>query len=741
MFLDFTQSNLILLTKTGHSQRVTAPVQTFVMLFSSHHFVGTSESTTPFAGSLLLKLVCLFAFSVVISDIALSPATCFAQGPENTLVVVNADSPDSLAVANCYINQRDIPATNVVYLEKIPRATTSRQSTSSSKFENKILRPIFDAMSQRGIENQIECITYSASFPTRINIKSQIDTHLEQTGKRSSKLLHAPWASITSITYFHRNAFGERPDFFDLKANNFANPQKMKVLANPFSKKDSSHFTAATEAVQAGNIDSAIRTLTKLAKTHPDQLSVIYSLARCHALKGNQKKALAGLQRVKEIGFASKSLLTSDEAFSELKNTPSFREIIDSMEDLPDGSSPSRSFSAGKFWAKNGWANGDAQQGERYILSSVLAIVEKNASTLEESLATLRSSAAVDGTNPNGDVYFADHKDVRSRVRKRQFESTKKELESLDRTAIIGSSITPLGNSNIVGATLDSSKIDWQKSGSRLVPGAICDNLTSYGGLWGKSFQTQLSEYLDAGAAGASGTICEPYAVAAKFPSARWHAHYARGCTLAESFFQSVAGPSQLLLGGDPLCCPFGKFPDFKITGIQDGGTVTRDFILKFPQQTKSPAIKHFEIFYDGVFLTTVVNTNKIKIATDATSDGFHEIRIVGVADSPIANRRSKKIGFVLQRNGHSISLNIGNPKGRLGTSLQAKVVSSVGNKIKIQQNSRTITTITNVASGNVFSIPTSSLGLGKTTLQAIATLPNGATVKSQPVSVSLVAP
>ena len=740
MFLDFTQSNLILLTKTGHSQRVTAPVQTFVMLFSSHHFVSTSESTTPFAGSLLLKLVCLFAFSVVISDIALSPATCFAQGPENTLVVVNADSPDSLAVANCYINQRDIPATNVVYLEKIPRATTSRQSTSSSKFENKILRPIFDAMSQRGIENQIECITYSASFPTRINIKSQIDTHLTQTGKKSSKVLHASWASITSLTYFHRNAFGERPDFFNMDANNFANPRKMKILANPFSGRDSSRFTAATKAIQTGDISSAIRALTKLAKTHPDQLSVIYSLARCYALKGDHKKAIASLQRAKEIGFASKSLLTSDAAFSKLKNTPSFQKITDSMEDLPDGDSPSRTFSADKFWAKNGWANGDAQQGERYILSSVLAIVEKNASTLEESLATLRSSAAVDGTNPNGDVYFADHKDVRSRVRKRQFESTKKELESLDRTASIGSSLTPLDNPNIIGATLGSSKINWQKSGSRFVSGAICDNLTSYGGLWGNS-QTQLSEHLDAGAAGASGTVCEPYAVAAKFPSARWHAHYARGCTLAESFFQSVAGPSQLLLGGDPLCCPFGKFPDFKITGIQDGGTVTRDFILKFPQQTKSPAIKHFEIFYDGVFLTTVVNTNKIKIATDATSDGFHEIRIVGVADSPIANRRSKKIGFVLQRNGHSISLNIGNPKGRLGTSLQAKVVSSVGNKIKIQQNSRTITTITNVASGNVFSIPTSSLGLGKTTLQAIATLPNGATVKSQPVSVSLVAP
>ena len=657
-----------------------------------------------------------------------------AQGPENTLVIVNADSPDSLAVANQYVELRSIPRTNVVYIHNVPRYGSSPQTTSAELLKEKVLDPAFKAMRDRGIEKQIECIAYSADFPTRIAIQTQIDTHLEQTGKKASKVVHERWASITSVTYFYHNVFSEKPDFFNLDANNFANPRQMKVLGNPFVGEDALRFSTALKAIEKGDLNASIDLLTKLDKVHPEQLSVGYALARCFALQGENDKAINTLNRIKEMGFASKSLLGSDRAFSTIKGSRPFLEITRSMEDLSDGTSPSRSFSANKYWASNGWPNGNADQGERYILSSVLAIIKPKASTLKDSLTVLRSSAEADGTHPKGNVYFADHKDVRSRARKRQFEAAKQELKSLGRTAIIGSSLTPLGDPKIIGATLGSSKIAWQKSGSRFVPGAICDNLTSYGGLWGKN-QTRLTEYLDAGAAGASGTVCEPYAVAAKFPSARWHAHYARGCTLAESFYQSVNGPSQLLLGGDPLCCPFGKFPDFKITGIRDGDTVTGDFTLKFPQQPRSPSIKHFEIFYDGVFLTKVDNTNQIKIATNATTDGYHEIRIVGVTDSPIANRRSKKIGFTLQRNGHSLSLHIRNPKERLGKNLQAKVLSSFGNKIQIQQNSRNIAT---VASGKVFEIPTSSLGLGKIKLQAVVTLPNGATVKSQPVSISL---
>ena len=45
-----------------------------------------------------------------------------------------------------------------------------------------------------------------------------------------------------------------------------------------------------------------------------------------------------------------------------------------------------------------------------------------------------------------------------------------------------------------------------------------------------------------------------------KFPLPFIHDHYAQGCSLAEAFYQSVWGPYQLLILGDPLTRPFAHF-------------------------------------------------------------------------------------------------------------------------------------------------------------------------------------
>ena len=115
--------------------------------------------------------------------------------------------------------------------------------------------------------------------------------------------------------------------------------------------------------------------------------------------------------------------------------------------------------------------------------------------------------------------------------------------------------------------------------------------------------------------------------------------------------------------------------------------------------------------------------------------DGYHEVRIVAVSDSPAAERTSRTIGFFVQRAGHTVTIEVENPKCSLRGMLKAKAVSSAGQKIQILQNKRTIATVTSDTS---FLIPASRLGLGKTKLQAIAKLPNGQTIKSSPVSVLL---
>jgi len=676
------------------------------------------------AAKILLLALCFISGSV------------FAQGPENTLVVVNEESFDSVSLANQYIHLRSIPACNVLYLSGIKTVKQfDDESTSTQLFDRQIRMPILEALKERGIEKQIDCIAYSAGFPTRVNFQREMKAYLKQSGKKYSIQLHAPWASITSLTYFHENAYSGSPDFLELDANDYAAVRPSKLMANPFKGSDATEFNAAMKSLQAVDYASASKALLGLARKHPLQMSVIYQLARCFSFLSEKKKAITTLRHALSNGFAYRSILEKDPAFRELRSDARFKAILSQMADLPEGVSPTRSFSSRHFWARNGWPNGTRSQGEKYVLSAVLAVTGKNQSTLQNSVARLESSFKADGTKPKGHVYFADHKDPRSRTRKAQFPFAVKELRSIGREASIGSDKLPKKNTRVIGATLGSPVLDWKACGSTFLPGAICDNFTSYGGWWQKTGQTQLSEFLDAGAAGASGTVYEPFTIPPKIPTARWHAHYARGSTLAESYYQSVSGPFQTLLVGDPLCCPYGNFPKFTVEGIEPGANLNQDFELRVNLEDNSLGVRRYELYYDGVFLSKVTDPKKIKVAVDGMNDGYHEIRIVAVADTPVANRSTQRLDFVVDRSGQNVALSAASTKIRLGQPLELKVESSSEEKLEIRQNSRVIATI---GSGKSLSIPASRLGQGKCELLAVVVRENGTLVRSMPLDIEI---
>ena len=54
--------------------------------------------------------------------------------------------------------------------------------------------------------------------------------------------------------------------------------------------------------------------------------------------------------------------------------------------------------------------------------------------------------------------------------------------------------------------------------------------------------------------------MAEPLNFWQKFPVPAMHVHYAAGCSLAEAFYQSLAGPWQTLVVGDPLARPYARF-------------------------------------------------------------------------------------------------------------------------------------------------------------------------------------
>ena len=241
--------------------------------------------------------------------------------------------------------------------------------------------------------------------------------------------------------------------------------------------------------------------------------------------------------------------------------------------------------------------------GRHYLLSMMLAVTAGRGNTLEEVLRYLDRSAAADGTHPRGTIYFMQNGDIRSRVRQGGFADAVRRLTALNVAAEVLEGVMPQDKNDVQGAMLGAADFDWKASHSTILPGAICEHFTSFGGdLHAGASQTPLSQWLRYGAAATGGTVTEPYAIPNKFPSPMMQVHYARGCTVAESFYQSLLCPYQLLIVGDPLCRPWANIPEITVAGVSASGTVHGEIEVE-PKARFAGGVEaeHFEMVLDGL--------------------------------------------------------------------------------------------------------------------------------------------
>ncbi|HEX4148195.1 MAG TPA: hypothetical protein VHY20_04370, partial [Pirellulales bacterium] len=180
--------------------------------------------------------------------------------------------------------------------------------------------------------------------------------------------------------------------------------------------------------------------------------------------------------------------------------------------------------------------------GEHYMLSTALAVTSGRGNSVNEAIEYLARSAGADGSQPKGTIYFDETSDIRSTCRQPLFAPAIEELKQLDVHGEIAREALPRGRSDVQGVMAGVADFSWPKSLSTIRPGAICEHLTSAGGLLSQGEpQTPLTEWLRYGAAGSSGAVAEPYLIQAKFPLPQMHVHYARGSSLAEAYYQAVA--------------------------------------------------------------------------------------------------------------------------------------------------------------------------------------------------------
>jgi hypothetical protein len=359
--------------------------------------------------------------------------------------------------------------------------------------------------------------------------------------------------------------------------------------------------------------------------------------------------------------------------------------------------------------------------GRRYLLSMMLGVTAGRGNSRQEVLSYLQRSATADGTHPRGTIYFMQNGDIRSKVRQRQFPEAVKDLRALGVAAEIIDGILPQGKDDVQGAMVGIADFDWKSSQSVILPGAICEHFTSFGGdMHSNASQTPLSVWLRYGAAATSGAVTEPYSIPQKFPAPMMQVHYARGCTVAESFYQTVQCPYQLLIVGDPLCRPWANVPDITCTGLTAGETVQGVVKIK-PAAHFSGSLEteHFELICDGLKSSDCPPDGVLELDTAKVADGVHEIRLVAVAKGPIAARGEKIIPFSCANHNRTIEVSCLPERAvSLKKSLVLTVKAPQAIRVEVFRGTRSLGAIP--GSGKI-AIGAETLGCGPVQLQVVA--------------------
>jgi hypothetical protein len=354
------------------------------------------------------------------------------------------------------------------------------------------------------------------------------------------------------------------------------------------------------------------------------------------------------------------------------------------------------------------------------MLSAILGVTESGGNSVNEIRYYLQRAAEADHTSPGGTIYFMKNNSIRSTPRHDLFPAAMKDVGLAGVRATILEGVFPDGKLDVMGVTCGAPKIDVPGSRCRFLPGAFIDNLTSAGGRFhAGNAQTSIAEFLRRGAAGACGTVVEPTNTPAKFPSPSLFLHYARGCTLAESFYQAVAGPYQQVLVGDPLCQPWAKDLGITVAGFTPGENVAGTLSLVPSSKLHAPSLmKGYVLYVDGVAKQIVQPGGTLTWDSTAAADGHHQLTVVGIEESPLeTNGRWQE--DVVVKNGHdAIALSLLTDQlARDTTVLKFQIASTATREVIVKHNSRELGRVAE-GNGELF-VETSTVGRGPITLVA----------------------
>ncbi len=427
-----------------------------------------------------------------------------------------------------------------------------------------------------------------------------------------------------------------------------------------------------------------------------------------------------------------------------------------------DNYQPSLGFDPRVSWTPNGVPTSDPNLGMRFMLSTMLAVTRSSGTTVNEAVLGLRRSAESDFSHPDGTFYFSVTSDVRSTTRAWGFLGATAELQNMGFKAELIRSAMPKGKTDVLGLQTGTPRFRWAESRSEFVPGAIADNLTSFGGVMtSNSGQTRLTEFLRHGAAGSCGTVIEPYTIPEKFPLPHLYVHYARGASLAEAFYMSVAGPYQLLVVGDPLARPFSHPPkratSSEMRTLPANSKLTFDLDLegasgdawandetKLAERTGSLAAKVIWLLLDGAQPMLGQAKKSVSVSFNGRPPGFHELHVRLSADDALAQASESALPIWsgnedtirIQTVGAAAKQDANDGRRFAAVSLQdsqLQLTATAPNAVKIEILNQAELIATIDGDSGTIDLDLSKLGMGPLRLQARATMSDDQQVLSTP--------
>jgi uncharacterized protein (TIGR03790 family) len=223
--------------------------------------------------------------------------------------------------------------------------------------------------------------------------------------------------------------------------------------------------------------------------------------------------------------------------------------------------------------------------------------------------STLERGAGSDSSFPPETVYLEKTSDINRNVRFILFDNAIQECRARGDDAVTRINSDSTSFTNALG--LDTGLNDFSFPTNAFVPGAVADNLTSFGGfILEDSGQTPLLAFLEAGASGSYGTVLEPCSYTFKFPDPMVYFYQNRGFCLAEAYYQSLANPCQGLIVGEPLSAPFAR-PGSAVWISPANGSVLSGlaaFDLSFTAAGANLPLTQVDLFVDGAFVQTLTN-------------------------------------------------------------------------------------------------------------------------------------